>query len=118
LPAAIAVVGFLNYFSPIYLNSIGASQATIGRVLMIYGVSLIYIGPMISRHVDASCNKKQYIFIGCLLGATTFLIFNFFNGIYAASSCSFYTRFIQQFCDRFPGSLFIKPQCNSTSWSR
>jgi predicted MFS family arabinose efflux permease len=84
LPAAIAVVGFLNYFSPIYLNSIGASQATIGRVLMIYGVSLIYIGPMISRHVDASCNKKQYIFIGCLLGATTFLIFNFFNGIYAA----------------------------------
>ncbi len=83
LPASIAVVGFLNYFSPIYLNSIGASQATIGRVLMIYGVSLIYLGPMISRYVDASCDKKRFIFIGCLLGSITFLIFNFFNGIYA-----------------------------------
>ncbi|MCP4020577.1 MAG: MFS transporter, partial [Desulfobacteraceae bacterium] len=40
LPAAIAAVGFLNYFSPIYLNRLGASQATIGRVLMVYGFSL------------------------------------------------------------------------------
>jgi predicted MFS family arabinose efflux permease len=84
LPATIAVVGFLNYFSPIYLNAIGASQATIGRVLMIYGVSLIFIGPIISKHVDASCDKKRYIFIGCVLGSFTFLIFHFFNGLYAA----------------------------------
>jgi predicted MFS family arabinose efflux permease len=84
LPASIAVVGFLNYFSPIYLNTIGASQATIGRVLMIYGVSLIYIGPIISRHVDASGDKKKYIFIGCVLGSVTFLSFHFFNGLTAA----------------------------------
>ncbi len=85
LPAAIAVVGFLNYFSPIYLNRIGASQSTIGRVLMIYGICLIYIGPLVSRYVDASNKKRLYIFIGCALGSIAFLTFNVIEGIIAAA---------------------------------
>ena len=85
LPAAIAVVGFLNYFSPIYLNRIGASQAAIGRILMIYGICLIYIGPLISRYVDASNKKRLYIFNGCLLGALAFMTFNIVDGIIAAA---------------------------------
>lgn len=84
LPAAIGVVGFLNYFSPIYLTNIGASQSTIGRILMIYGISLVYIGPCISRYVDASPDKRLYVFTGCLLGSMTFLIFYIFEGILAA----------------------------------
>ena len=85
LPAAIAVVGFLNYFSPIYLNRIGASQSTIGQVLMIYGICLIYFGPLVSRYVDASKNKKLYIFLGCTLGSLAFLTFHILEGIFAAA---------------------------------
>ena len=85
LPAAIAVVGFLNYFSPIYLNRIGASQSTIGRILMIYGICLIYIGPLVSRYVDASHKKRLYIFMGCALGSLSFLTFNIVEGIIAAA---------------------------------
>ena len=85
LPAAIAVVGFLNYFSPIYLNRIGASQAAIGRIFMIYGICLIYIGPLISRYVDASNKKRLYIFNGCILGSLAFMTFNFIEGIIAAA---------------------------------
>jgi predicted MFS family arabinose efflux permease len=85
LPASIAVIGFLNYFSPIYLNRAGVSQATIGRVLMIYGICLIYVGPFISRYVDASNRKKAFIFLGCILGSGAFLIFRFFDGLMAAS---------------------------------
>ncbi|HIJ56570.1 MAG TPA: MFS transporter [Deltaproteobacteria bacterium] len=85
LPAAIAVVGFLNYFSPIYLNRIGASQSTIGQLLMIYGICLIYFGPLISRYVDASKNKKLYIFLGCTLGSLAFLTFHILEGILAAA---------------------------------
>jgi predicted MFS family arabinose efflux permease len=85
LPAAIAVVGFLNYFSPIYLNRLGASQSTIGRILMIYGICLIYIGPIISRYVDASNKKRLYIFMGCLLGSMAFLTFNVIDGLMAAA---------------------------------
>ncbi len=85
LPAAIAVVGFLNYFSPIYLNRMGASQSTIGQILMIYGICLIYFGPYISRYVDASHNKKTYIFVGCFLGSMAFLIFHVLEGVTAAA---------------------------------
>ncbi len=84
LPAAIAVIGFLNYYSPIYLKSIGASQSTIGQILMLYGICLIYFGPFISRYVDASQNKKFYIFIGCILGGFSLLTFQFFEGLTAA----------------------------------
>ena len=84
LPTAIAAIGFLNYFSPIYLDRLGASESTIGRVLMIYGVCLIYIGPFISKYIDASENKRAYIFLGCLLGSCSFLVFNFLSGFTAA----------------------------------
>ena len=85
LPAAIAVVGFLNYFSPIYLNRIGASQSTIGRVLMIYGICLIYIGPLVGKYVDASNKKRLYIFLGCVLGSMAFLTFTVVEGLIAAA---------------------------------
>jgi predicted MFS family arabinose efflux permease len=84
LPAAIAVIGFLNYFSPIYLNRIGASQSTIGQILMIYGICLIYFGPFISRYVDASQHKRTYIFIGCTLGSLSLLTFHILGGLSAA----------------------------------
>jgi predicted MFS family arabinose efflux permease len=85
LPASIAAVGFLNYFSPIYLHRIGASQATIGRVLMVYGFSLVYLGPIIANFVDRFDNKKNYVFVGCLLGSIAFLMFYFLDGLMAAT---------------------------------
>ena len=84
LPAAIAVIGFLNYFSPIYLNRIGASQSTIGQILMLYGICLIYFGPFISRYVDGSSNKKVYILLGCFLGGMALITFYFLDGIIAS----------------------------------
>ena len=81
LPAAIAVVGFLNYFSPIYLNRMGASESTIGQILIIYGICLILAGPTIGKFVDASNDKKSWIFVGCLLGSAAFLVFTFFDGV-------------------------------------
>ena len=84
LPTAIAAIGFLNYFSPIYLDRLGASESTIGRILMIYGVCLIYIGPFLSKYIDAAENKRTYIFLGCLLGSCAFLVFNFLGGFTAA----------------------------------
>jgi predicted MFS family arabinose efflux permease len=82
-PSAVAVVGFINYFSPVYLDSIGTSQSNVGRILMIYGVSMIYIGPFISRFVDASGDKNRYVFVGCVLGSMTFLCFYVLEGLWA-----------------------------------
>lgn len=85
IPTAVAIVGFINYFSPVYLNRIGASQSNIGRILMIYGLCLIYIAPFISKYVDASKNKKQYIVLRGILGSLAFIIFYSFGGINAVA---------------------------------
>lgn len=84
LPASIAVVGFLNYFCPLYLNSLGVTQSSIGRILMVYGVSMVYIGPIVGKYADLSDDKRMFVFIGCLLGSLTFLIFHVIQGIPAA----------------------------------
>jgi predicted MFS family arabinose efflux permease len=89
MPAAIAVIGFLYYFSPIYLNQIGTSQSTIGQILMIYGICLIYFGPFLSRYVDASQKKRIYVFLGCILGSFAFLTFQVLEGIAAAVTAVF-----------------------------
>jgi predicted MFS family arabinose efflux permease len=80
LPGALAVVGFLYYFSPVYLNRIGTSQSTIGRILMIYGICLIYIAPIISKYADKSLNKKMYVFVSGILGSLAFMIFWLMKG--------------------------------------
>lgn len=80
LPGAVAVVGFLYYFSPVYLNRIGTSQSTIGRILMIYGICLIYIAPIISKYADRSQNKKMYVFASGILGSLAFMIFWLMEG--------------------------------------
>jgi predicted MFS family arabinose efflux permease len=89
LPAAIAVVGFMNYFIPVHLSRIGVSQSTIGQVQMIYGICLIYIGPLISRYVDASQDKKRYVFLGLVLGSCSFLIFVVLDGVASAAVAVF-----------------------------
>jgi predicted MFS family arabinose efflux permease len=83
IPSSLAVIGFLHYFSPIYLNRIGATQSSIGRIFMIYGVCLIMVAPAISRFIDASVSKKKFIVIGGLTGSLGLIVFQLFGGYIA-----------------------------------
>ena len=85
LPASIAAVGFLNYFSPLYLNRIGASQSTIGQILMLYGICLVFAGPWVSRSINTVARKKNAVMAGCLLGGAAFLSFQLLDGVLAAA---------------------------------
>ncbi len=76
LPASIAVAGFLHYFTPVYLDQIGVRDSTIGQVLILYGICLIYFGPSIGRLIDRTENKKYYMLTGGLLGGLAFATFN------------------------------------------
>ena len=80
IPSAIAVVGFINYFFPIYLDRLGTTQSNIGRVYMLFGLCLIYIAPVIGRIMDSSDSKKKYLFINGTLGSLALFIFYFFGG--------------------------------------
>ncbi len=85
MPASIAVVGFLNYFSPVYLNRAGASDATIGQVLMLFGVCLTLFGPGIGRLADRCRSKRIPIVVGGGLGSCAFLVFTVLDGVAAVS---------------------------------
>jgi len=84
IPAYIAMIGFLDYFCPVYLSRMGVSQSAIGRVFMINGFCLIYIAPIISRCIDRSGDKKVYIVIGGILGSLAFITFCFTGGLAGA----------------------------------
>jgi len=81
VPVYIAMVGFLYYFSPVYLDRIGASESDIGRVLMLNGFCVIYIGPLMSMYIDASKDKKTYIAVGGILGSLALITFYFIDGL-------------------------------------
>ncbi len=81
IPANMAMMGFIDYFSPVYLNRIGRSQSDIGRILMLYGFCIIFIGPVISRYADASENKKLYAAASGIVGSLGCIIFYFKGGL-------------------------------------
>ncbi len=81
LPASIAVAGFLHFFTPVYLDQIGARESTIGQVLILYGICLIYFGPTIGRFIDRSHNKKYFMLTGGLLGGLAFATFDMDFGL-------------------------------------
>lgn len=83
LPSAIAVIGLLNYFGPVYLDRLGVSQSIIGSVLILYSICMVYLGPFVSKYIDASDNKRLFVFIGCMLGGGAFFSFHFFTGLTA-----------------------------------
>jgi MFS family permease len=82
LPAAITLVGFLNYFIPIYLNRLGTTQSNIGRVLMIYGICLIYVAPLLSRYIDTWPSRKPFIVTSGVLGGFAILGFSVLEGLW------------------------------------
>lgn len=89
MPASIAVVGFLNYFTPVYLNREGISESTIGQVLMLFGVCIAVLAPRVGRLIDATENKQQLVLIGSLLGASAFLTFSIWDGLLATTIAIF-----------------------------
>ena len=97
IPGAICLVGLINYATPVYLDRLGSAPSDIGRVMMVFGLCLIYITPLISRMIDRAHNKKIFIIISGILAAAGLLIFKYMSGLPATIlavfllglSCSF-----------------------------
>jgi predicted MFS family arabinose efflux permease len=85
IPASLAFVGFMYYFSPIYLADLGQSQSDIGRVYMLYGVCLIYVAPYLAKFLDRAGNQKFLIFLSGATGCLGFTTYYFFGGLEATA---------------------------------
>lgn len=68
-PAKMILTGFLFLLVPLALTDLGASEAEIGRVAMIYGLCAMLLGPIFARYVDRFGKPELALVIGGLLAA-------------------------------------------------
>ena len=83
IPAQITFIGFIFYVCPLYLNSINVSQASIGRFLTGFGLSVIFLGPLVSKFADKWKSERIFMILGNLLIGIILLSFFFFGSLYA-----------------------------------
>lgn len=86
IPFSIAQVGLLTYALPLYMEAWGGTPAGTGRILMLYGLCVIYVGPYMGRLADRSPCKKCWIAAGGLVGSAGLLSLYFMDGVLAAAS--------------------------------
>lgn len=89
IPFSIAQVGLLSFALPLYLEHAGVAASSIGRVLMIYGLCVIYVGPLMGRLVDRSNAKKAWIVLGGVVGSAGMIGLYFGGGLAAATLAVF-----------------------------
>jgi len=83
IPSKIILTGIIYLLTPLYLIDLAASEATIGRVIMIYGILVIFIMPKLSHFADKKNLHVQMVIIGGLLAGSGGLIFFYTQGIWS-----------------------------------
>ncbi|MDR0674382.1 MAG: MFS transporter [Zoogloeaceae bacterium] len=79
IPFSVVQAGLLSFALPLYLESIGVQASNTGRVLMVYGLCAVYVGPFMGRGIDRSrIAKKTWILWGSLLASAS--LFGFYVG--------------------------------------
>jgi MFS family permease len=86
VPAAICFTGFIYYALPIYLKESGYTQANIARLIMVYGLMMIFLAPPVNRLVDRLGRRKIFISTAGILGGLGLGAFHFFGGFWAAAT--------------------------------
>jgi len=81
IPSAMCLVGVLYYLTPLYLKQLGFQQGNIGRVIMVYGLCIIYIGPLISTIIDRKKNKLFFVILAGVLSVLSIAPFVLWKGI-------------------------------------
>ena len=75
IPAKMVMVGVLFYFVPLYLETIQVLQSNIGRIIICYGLSLVFLGPLFSRYLGKERLRKYNIFAGGMITSAALLAF-------------------------------------------
>src|SRR5690606_37358219 len=81
VPFSIAQVGLLSYALPLYFDAEGATTADVGRVIMLYGFCVIYLGPVLGGATDRSRHWKLWISAGGVVGAVGLLTLHWAPGL-------------------------------------
>lgn len=77
VPYSVVMVGLLYYITPLYLKAMDTSQSNIGRVIMIFGLCMIFLAPRVSGFADRLRDKRWLVIAGGLCGGGSLLLFYF-----------------------------------------
>ncbi len=72
LPAAMALVGLVNYYLPIHLSSLGAGPAVISQLNVLFSILVVVLGPRLGRGLDGSRRPYLYLVLAGLLAVAAF----------------------------------------------
>jgi MFS family permease/HAMP domain-containing protein len=67
MPAKIILTGFCFYLVPLYIVSIGSTQAMAGRMLMVYAVMMVLIVPFAAKFTDRGARRETLVALGLLI---------------------------------------------------
>lgn len=74
IPTKLMLTGYLFYLVPVTLHGFGESPAAIGRIMMAYGLTIVLLGPWVSRAADRTGRHALLCGIGGLVSGTGTLV--------------------------------------------
>lgn len=71
LPIQIITFGYLFFIAPFLLREIGLTQSQIGRVIMLYFMAVILVGPLVARWADKRGHFLPFIIFGSIIAGAS-----------------------------------------------
>lgn len=90
LPFSLAQMGIFLFATPVILDSLHVSKATTGRVMMIYGITVIYLGPFLGSLTDRVTNKRVFLVLAGISGTIGLFMVKYLSGVFALSLAIFF----------------------------
>ncbi len=69
------MVAYRDYFFPLYAEEHGMSEVTIGRVLLLCGLVIIYVGPILAEWMLRKLGSQKAMFVSSLLVFVVILVY-------------------------------------------
>ncbi|MCL6707099.1 MFS transporter [Pseudomonas sp. R2.Fl] len=83
IPSKILLTGFLFYLVPLYLASLGSNEAEIGRVMLLYSLTIILFGSASGRIVDWIGRTGFMLAFGGVISAIGLIVFSSWENIWS-----------------------------------
>jgi len=106
VPASICGV-FLNYLFPVAGAELGISSANIGRAFLLYGLFVVYLGPLFGKYAGSKVGIKSSVIGANILYAAAMLVFGLCFNSWSAFAAVVLLGFSDSFGLAAQGSYFL-----------
>ncbi len=121
VPGRMMFAGFIAYLVPLFLNDLGHNESSIGRIMMLYGLSTIVLIRLVAQFADRSGNYGVVVALGTAVAGLGCLVSLFADavggpanavviailtlGVGHAFTLTSQVSMIQQVAERYRGSI-------------